>query len=209
MNLNDKRVHLLQIAETLFSAKGYEGTSVRDIAEEAGVNIAMISYYFGSKEKLMQALFEQRTTEIKLRVESILQDNTLEPLQKVNMLIEEQVERVMRDQQFQKIMICEQIINKNPVILDVLKDLKVRNAKLIAELIKDGQKKGAFKKKVDVVLLLSTMFGTVMQLMINPSFYRDYNNLGDMTEMDFQKHLKTKVTNHIKNIFKALLINES
>ena len=209
MAVLDKRLQLLQTAERLFATKGFEGTSVRDIADEAGANIAMISYYFGSKEKLMQALFEQRTADKVLRVVSLLKDDTLSPIQKVDLLIEEHVDRVMRDQPFQKIMICEQIINKNPVIINLLKEIKLRNATVIGELIKDGQKKGAFKKKVDVVLLLSTMFGTVTQLMINHSFYRDFNNLGDMPDDEFQKTLKTRVTNHIKKIVKALLLNEA
>lgn len=33
------------------SKKGFEGTSVRDISAKANINVAMISYYFGSKEK--------------------------------------------------------------------------------------------------------------------------------------------------------------
>ena len=209
MTIKDKRIQLLETAERLFALRGFEGTSVRDIAEEAGANIAMISYYFGSKEKLMQALFEQRTGNIKMRVESLLKDNTLTPIQKVDMLIEEHVERAMHNQKFQKIMICEQIINKNPAIIEMLREIKLKNAALIGELIKDGQKKGAFKKKVDIVMLLSTMVGTVTQLMIGHSFYREFNGLNEMPDEEFQKHLKTKVTNHIKKIFKALLINES
>ena len=209
MTLIDKRSHLIQTAERLFSVKGFEGTSVRDIAEEAGVNIAMISYYFRSKEGLMEALFEKRTEDIKMRVESLLKDDSLSPIEKVDMLIEEHVERVMRDKPFQKIMICEQVINKNPVIINLIREIKVRSTKVIGELIKDGQKKGAFKKKVDIVLLLSTMFGTIIHLMIADTFYRNYNNLNEMSDMEFQKLLKTKVTLHIKKIFKALLVNES
>ena len=44
---------------------------------------------------------------------------------------------------------------------------------LINELITDGQKKGVFKKNVDVVLLMSTMVGTVIQVMISEAYYRD------------------------------------
>ncbi len=47
-------------AELLFSQKGFDGTSVRDIAEAAGINTAMISYYFGSKEKLMEEILKER-----------------------------------------------------------------------------------------------------------------------------------------------------
>ena len=56
----DKREHILAVAEKLFGDQGFDGTSVRDIAQHANVNLAMISYYFGSKEKLLEALLEQR-----------------------------------------------------------------------------------------------------------------------------------------------------
>ena len=48
---NEKQLEILQVAEQLFAEEGFDGTSVRDIAKKANVNIAMISYYFGSKEK--------------------------------------------------------------------------------------------------------------------------------------------------------------
>ncbi len=46
MNFSDKQIQIIIAAEKLFSNKGCDGTVVRDIAEDAGINIAMISYYF-------------------------------------------------------------------------------------------------------------------------------------------------------------------
>ena len=43
---------LIDAAEELFCERGFEGTSIRDIAASAGCNIASINYYFGGKEKL-------------------------------------------------------------------------------------------------------------------------------------------------------------
>ena len=43
-------------AEKLFAEKGFAATSTRDIAKNAGVNVSMISYYFGSKEKLFEEI---------------------------------------------------------------------------------------------------------------------------------------------------------
>lgn len=56
----DKQTHILDVAEELIAKKGFEGTSVRDISSKAGINVAMISYYFGSKEKMMTALYQYR-----------------------------------------------------------------------------------------------------------------------------------------------------
>ncbi|WP_349408158.1 forespore capture DNA-binding protein RefZ [Pseudalkalibacillus sp. SCS-8] len=45
-----------EAAAYLFNNKGYSGTSVRDIAEKAGVNVSLISYYFGGKKGLLEFL---------------------------------------------------------------------------------------------------------------------------------------------------------
>ncbi len=48
---------ILDAAETLFAEKGFAETSLRNITSEAGVNLAAVNYHFGSKEKLIQAVF--------------------------------------------------------------------------------------------------------------------------------------------------------
>ncbi|GAA1036507.1 TetR/AcrR family transcriptional regulator [Virgisporangium ochraceum] len=49
------RKALLDAASRRFAADGYASTTVRDIAEDAGVNVALINRYFGSKEGLFEA----------------------------------------------------------------------------------------------------------------------------------------------------------
>jgi AcrR family transcriptional regulator len=56
----DTRERILDAAERLFMAHGYEGTSMRQITGEAAVNLAAVNYHFGSKESLMQEVFRRR-----------------------------------------------------------------------------------------------------------------------------------------------------
>ncbi len=56
----DTRERILDAAERLFMAHGYEGTSMRQITGEAAVNLAAANYHFGSKESLMQEVFRRR-----------------------------------------------------------------------------------------------------------------------------------------------------
>jgi AcrR family transcriptional regulator len=60
-NGNNKGVRdrLLDAAEELFCEKGFEGTSVRDIAATADCNIASVNYYFGRKENLYFEMFRR------------------------------------------------------------------------------------------------------------------------------------------------------
>lgn len=209
MDFNDKQIQIIETAETLFAERGFDGTSVRDIADVAGINVAMISYYFGSKEKLMEALFELRVGGVKSRVESLLKDESLSPLEKVNMLIDEHIDRVMQKQCFHKVMLGVQVTNKNPAILKAANNLKIRTAEIVAEMIKDGQKKGVFKKKIDVVLMMNTLVGTVSQTMMSQLYYREFNKQEDMPNEQFLVVLKRRLSIHIKTLFKAILTNEA
>ena len=52
----DKKI--LYTAENYLQKRGFDATSTRDIAKSAGVNVSMISYYFGSKEKLFEEILK-------------------------------------------------------------------------------------------------------------------------------------------------------
>ena len=209
MEFSEKQIQIIETAERLFAEHGFNGTSVRDIAEEAGINIAMISYYFGSKEKLMEALFELRIGNVKTRVETLIKDETLTPIQKVNMLIDEHIERVFEKPLFHKIMTGVQLTNKNPAIFKAITKLKIRNAEVVSELIKDGQKKGVFKKKIDVILMLNTMVGTVHNTIMSRDYYREFNKQVDLPDEAFNESFKRRLSIHIKTLFKAILTYEA
>src|SRR5258705_13666757 len=100
MGYSDKQILIMEAAEKLFSEKGFDGSSVRDIAETAGVNLAMISYYFGSKEKLMEAMFTHRSNSFKLQLESMVSNKTLSPIQKMESLIDQYIEKLTSQQCF-------------------------------------------------------------------------------------------------------------
>ena len=205
MIITQKHNHILEKAEVLFAIKGYDGTTVRDIAEEAGVNLAMISYYFGSKEKLLEALFKNRMSATKARLEDIISNQSLSLVQKIDILIDEYIGRVMQKQSFYKIMLLEQVINKNYEVVKLLKEFKFSYAKLISSLIAEGQKAKKIKKNIDVIMLLTTMTGTVTQMIVNKDYYREFNEYKKLPDAAFETILKDNLSTHIKKIFKATL----
>jgi AcrR family transcriptional regulator len=54
----------MDAAELVFGEKGYHGASLREIMIQAGVNIAAVNYYFGSKGDLLRAVIQRRSNEI-------------------------------------------------------------------------------------------------------------------------------------------------
>lgn len=208
-SLSEKQVQLLDTAEKLFSQKGFDGTSVRDIAEAAGFNTAMISYYFGSKEKLMEEIFERKSLNLREKVDNLLQDDSLDPLQKMYSLVDGYVEGILQRKQFHRILLTEQIINQNPSIIQMVDKMKARNSECINELIRLGQKKGMFKKNIDIPMLSNTLIGTISHSLLNMEFYKSYHHLDALKEEEFERLLKKKLSVHLKNIYKAILTHES
>ena len=208
MEYSGKQVQIMQAAEKLFAAKSFDGTSVRDIAEEAEVNLAMISYYFGSKKKLMEAIFNYRGEFIKLQLESMLQNKELSSLQKVYDLIDNYIDRIMKQECFHKILAREQMVNNRGATASLIHRMKKRNQELVHQLIHDGQKKGEFKKNVDIPLMMATLIGTCSHLLTTQHFYREMNHLQEMPDDEFQKHIRKKLSIHLKSLFKAILIYE-
>jgi len=205
MEFNTKQIQIMEAAEALFAERSFSGTSVRDIAEAADVNLAMISYYFGSKEKLMEAMFTYRGEHYKLQLQNIIRNNSLSSKQKVEKLIEEYVDRIFQKQNFHKIMVREQMTNNNGPVSKLIYELKSGNQALIKQLIQEGQKNGEFKKNVDISFLMMTLVGTVSQLMTARHFYRKMNYLESLSEEEFEKYIKKKLSAHLKNLFKAML----
>lgn len=57
---SDTKTMILNSAETLFAEQGFAATSLRNITTKAGVNLASVNYHFGSKDALIEAIFERR-----------------------------------------------------------------------------------------------------------------------------------------------------
>jgi len=157
----------------------------------------------------MEAVFEKRTTDIRLKVENLIQNNNLSHLQKINILIDDYVDKFIHQQEFHKIMMREQMIEKNTPIAALIHELKKKNLESIKKLIQDGQKNGSFKKNIDIVLMVTTMVGTVSQMITAQRFYRKMNNMELMPEMEFQRHMRKKLSVHLKNLFKVMLTYEA
>jgi len=208
-SLSIKQLQLLDTAESLFSQKGFDGTSVRDIAEAAGINTAMISYYFGSKEKLMEEIFERKSLNIKEKVANLLKDDSLDPLEKMYSLVDMYIEGILSRKTFHRILLCEQIINQNPSIITMLDKMKTKNSEYINDLIRLGQKKGMFRKNIDIPMMTNTLMGTVFHTLVNLDFYKTYHHMEGLKDEEFERVVKKRLSVHIKNIYKAILTHES
>lgn len=73
-------------ARKVFTEKGYSGARTRDIAEEAGINLALLNYYFRSKEKLFKIIMEEQLDELFGLITPILQDKKSKIDEKIHII---------------------------------------------------------------------------------------------------------------------------
>jgi AcrR family transcriptional regulator len=69
----NRRLEILLAAEKLFAQRGYHAVSIRDIAAEAGVPLALVGYHYGAKHELYHAIFESWRPSIERRREMLAQ----------------------------------------------------------------------------------------------------------------------------------------
>jgi AcrR family transcriptional regulator len=67
----DRKLAILLAAEKLFAQRGYHGVSIRDIADEAKVQVALVGYYYGLKHELFYAIFERWNSTIEERLAAL------------------------------------------------------------------------------------------------------------------------------------------
>ncbi|MBS1946860.1 MAG: TetR/AcrR family transcriptional regulator [Bacteroidetes bacterium] len=197
----DKREHILEVAEKLFGDKGFEGASVRDIAQHAKVNLAMISYYFGSKEKLLEALLERRANYTIL--EALNKDESISPWEKIDKVVDFYVDKIMSNLCIHNIM---QQANRSSSeeIKKLTTKIKLRNFEQIKKIVTDGQKKKVFRK-VDIELSVGTVMGTISQVTLARHFYNSLFNIEEGNDDAYRKKMAPRLKSHLKQLLHAHL----
>lgn len=203
---NDKQIQILHIAEKLFAEKGFDGTSIRDISKNAEINVAMVSYYFGSKEKLLEALLLYRTNDLRVKLENLSAEK-LSPVDKIEKYIFMYLEKLNCNKELFKILNFEVSSNKRAMDLKAFTEVKKGNLATLTKIIEEGQSQNIFKKDIQIPLLATTIIGTFIHFQTNKIYYSEILELD--TEEKFNNYIQTDLLNHIKQTIKALLINEN
>lgn len=73
--VDNNRKKLLRSAAELFAQKGFDAVSTRDLCNQANVNVAAISYYFGGKEGLYLEVFETYARRVSEKMNTVLKNH--------------------------------------------------------------------------------------------------------------------------------------
>ena len=205
----DKKDHILDVAEKVFSDQGYDGASTRTISGEAGVNMAMLNYYFGSKEGLFLAVFDRKITSFQNILQNIGNDDTISSWAKMESYIEIYSERVVTNNCFQKLLYQEMSINRRTDLSDKIRDILMKNISELFKILQEGIDKGEFKKDIDTHMVIATLYGTKNFIVNTPLISSALLGYDIQDEKMIEEKLKPHLKGFFKILLKSYLLNEN
>lgn len=204
--MSKKKDHILDVAEALFANHGFEGTTTRAISEKAQVNIAMLSYYFGSKEKLLQASLDRYANAV------------FELLDKIRKEVPEPEERVKKwniaylDFAFNNprpIIISSRersLLNDRPEILENIENVTMQITNYVYETIEQGKKSGVFKD-VDTYLTMHTLGKTIDTLIVEHVWIKRSMKIETQNSDElYPREFVDRIRNHLISLIEEYLI---
>ena len=139
----DYRTKIGTVAEALFAERGFDGTSLREIAERTGATKALIYHYYENKEALYQAILEDAASDVVTRVEEIA-ENGEEPETQIRAVVQ-----VFLDVHYDaphRFQMIQRTIDDHHAIAAVLAERWFSRAHLALQtIVAEGVRQGGFK----------------------------------------------------------------
>lgn len=145
---------ILNAAQTVFLQKGMDGARMQEIANEAGINKALLHYYFRTKEKLFSAIFKSVFSQILPNIMDMVHSE-LPFDEKLEIFIDKYLDLLMKNPFVPTFILKE--MNRNPDFLaSVLKSSGLQPEKIFAMFEKEMQA-GKIRKMDPRDLLVNTL----------------------------------------------------
>ena len=127
---------ILISASKVFTEKGFSGTRTRDIAEEAGINLALLNYYFRSKEKLFEQVMKAKIVLLFGQILPIITDEKTTLEEKIDLTTEKYINILSKNPNLPVFVISE-IQKKNSELTSIIPIRKVFNNSSLIKQIKE------------------------------------------------------------------------
>ena len=202
----DKKDYILDVAERVFADKGFDGASTRLISGEAGVNMAMLNYYFGSKEGLFLAIIERKISHFQNILHSLGNNESMSAWQKMETYIELYGDKIVSNNCFQKLLYKEMVMDRGNELSQKLRDMLLKNVAEVEKILRDGITAGEFKDDIDVHMVIATLYGTKNYLINTPLMASPLLGYDIYDDEMIEKKLKPQIKSYMKNLLKCYLL---
>lgn len=183
---------IIEAARKVFMQKGYAATRTRDIAEEAGINLALLNYYFRSKEKLFHQVMAEKLQQMAGVILPIVNNDALSLEEKIETLIGKYIDLLLENPDL-PIFILSEIRADPERFKEAIQVLKILKDSSLVRQLRD--------KRPDVEprqFIVSVLGMTIFPFIAKPILFLD--------NLDFNKLMKERkrlVTNWTKVILET------
>ena len=126
---SESKRKILQTARSLFAEKGFDGSRVDEIARRAGVNKALIYYYFRNKQALLDELISKLKSEYSAQRESALRHTSADSPEFVDTILRKNLDFMLQNRDLITIVLMEDLKNSDESILIGMWEEVYRNEK--------------------------------------------------------------------------------
>jgi AcrR family transcriptional regulator len=161
----DTRDKLVAAAKELFAEKGYAGSTVKEIADQAGVNISLISYHFHGKEGLLRACVEKFGRDRLQDAQNIFTppESVEDVKAKLRLWCAQFLRCHVEEKEVCAILHREKICAEN-ALWDVFESTFLKAFNGMVKFLEAGKKKGFVKKEVNPLLAAAMIYGSLIHV---------------------------------------------
>ena len=182
-------------ARKVFQAKGYDAARTRDIAEEAGVNLALINYYYRSKESLFEEIMGDSILSFRNAIIGITNDSNTSVREKIETLTNNYFSIFMQEPDLPMFIFLE--TQKNPgFILQKLNSTNIIKNSFFEKQLKDLGKTSQDVNQIFINLMSLIVFPFIGNVIIKNVCKVDYDGY-----MALLNHRKKEIPNWIYAMF--------
>lgn len=182
MSATETKEKILKAATKLISQKGFDGVSLRDISRESGANLNSIRHHFGSKDDLLETVFQQFDHSVfssPLRLIEDAPQNKEEFRLKFSLFLNEVFTQLMEQRELFRVVFheghrCKSVINYVP-----------QQEKIIS-FIEEAQKKGIVSKSIQAKMISGVFMDRLMPQVLFADRIKESFGM-DMTDPKFRK----------------------
>jgi AcrR family transcriptional regulator len=184
----NQRERLLDAAVACFAADGVGATSLRGIAVKAGVTPALVNYYFGSKEQLLDAFVTERLTPVVHGLRETLTAAGTDPHALIAAFVRGIHDVVARHPWWPSLWVRE-VLSDSGALRDTLHNvIAPQVTQLLARTLLDAQKRGAISADLDPRLLVVSLVGLTLFPLAAEPIWRKIFPTGDLDRDVLLRH---------------------
>ena len=191
---------ILDAAKNVFQRKGMDGSRMQEIADEAGINKAMLHYYYRSKQMLFEAVFKGAFSLLAPQLNKILNDNnSIE--EKIKNFTASYISFIIKHPYLPNFIFQE--LNRNPeFILKMQRNREFPNIQKFKDQVAFEVKKGTIKPIKATQLFINIISLNIFPFIASP-LLKGLINVEDKAFKQLMEDRKTEVADFIINSIKV------